>query len=500
MSHYILAIDQGTSSTRSIIFDENYAICGIAQQEIEQIYPKPAWVEHNPEEILNSCIETARLAIKAAGLTSKDITAIGITNQRETTVLWDKNTGKPIYNAIVWQDRRTSDYCQSLKQAGHEKRISESTGLLLDPYFSGTKINWLLDNIEGARSKAAAGDLLFGTIDCWLLWNLTKGKVHATDATNASRTLLFNLKTQQWDQKLLDILNVPANILPDVLDCAADFGVADASCFGSEIPIYGIAGDQHAATIGQACFKPGMVKSTYGTGCFIMLNTGKQFVPSSNRLLTTLAYRLNGKTTYALEGSIFMAGAAVQWLRDGLGIIQKASQCDDMAKASDPEQEVYLVPAFTGLGAPHWDAEAKALICGLTRSSGPNEIARATLESVCYQTADLLKAMQDDWQKVEVTHKQKTLLRVDGGMTVSDWTMQYLANILDAKIDRPKVLETTALGAAWLAGSYAGVWKDANGFSQDWKMDKQFQPKMDSKTRQKKQQGWQDAVKRTLSF
>jgi len=495
MPNYILAIDQGTTSSRAIVFNEKYEVCGVAQKEIEQIFPQSGWVEHKPDEILSSCIETAREAISKAGLTSADISAIGITNQRETTIIWDKNTGKAIHNAIVWQDRRTATFCNSLKEAGHEKLFSEKTGLLLDPYFSGTKINWLLDNVDGARTKAENGELLFGTVDTWLLWNLTKGKTHASDATNASRTLLFNIKTQQWDNELLALLNVPDSILPKVLDCAADFGEADAAWFGSAIPIYGIAGDQQAATLGQACFKKGMMKSTYGTGCFAMLNTGDTFVPSSNRLLTTIAYRLEGKVTYALEGSIFMAGASVQWLRDGLGIIKRADQCDAMAKASDPEQAVYLVPAFTGMGAPYWDAEARGLLCGLTRSSTPKEIVRATLEAVCYQTADLLQAMKDDWENTG----SNTVLRVDGGMASSDWTMQYLADILDAPVDRPIVLETTALGAAWLAGQYAGVWDDAAGFAKSWRLDKQFISTMNDQARERKMAGWRDAVKRTLT-
>ena len=499
---YILAIDQGTTSSRAIIFDENYKVCGVAQKEIKQIFPKPGWVEHNPDEILSSCIETSREAIKKAGLTSSDVVAIGITNQRETTVLWDKNTSKAIYNAIVWQDRRTADFCASLKADKHEKTFSEKTGLLLDPYFSGTKINWILNNVEGARDAASKGDLLFGTIDSWLLWNLTKGQSHATDATNASRTLLFNIKENQWDDELLKLLDIPKQILPKVLDCAANFGEADQSWFGSTIPIYGIAGDQQAATIGQACFEPGMMKSTYGTGCFAMLNTGNTFVPSSNRLLTTIAYRLNGKTTYALEGSIFMAGASVQWLRDGLGIIQRADQCDDLATASDPAQEVYLVPAVTGMGAPYWDAEARGLLCGLTRSSGPNEIVRATLEAVCYQTADLLRAMKEDWASDGNNDGNKiantTILRVDGGMASSNWTMQFLADILDSTIDRPAVLETTALGAAWLAGQYAGVWDNAEAFSKSWKLDQQFTSQINSESREIKIKGWKKAVQRTL--
>jgi glycerol kinase len=496
MNNYILAIDQGTTSSRAIVFNDQYKVCGVGQQEIEQIFPQPGWVEHDPVEILETTIQTARDAIQQAGLKGADIAAIGITNQRETTIIWDKTSGKPIHNAIVWQDRRTADFCNTLKADGKEALFTQKTGLLLDPYFSGTKINWLLNTIDGARDKAEKGDLLFGTVDSWLLWNLSKGKSHATDATNASRTLLFNIKTQQWDDELLKLLDIPAQILPKVLDCAADFGNTDVSWFGAEIPVYGIAGDQQAATLGQACFQPGMMKSTYGTGCFAMLNTGNTFVPSSNRLLTTIAYRLEGKVSYALEGSIFMAGASVQWLRDGLGIIQRADQCDAMAEASDPKQEVYLVPAFTGMGAPYWDADARGLLCGLTRSSTPKEIVRATLEAVCYQTADLLQAMQEDWKS---NSDSNTVLRVDGGMASSDWTMQFLANILDAPVDRPVVLETTALGAAWLAGQYAGVWDNAEGFAKSWRLDQQFISAMDEKTRATKMAGWKVAVNRTLS-
>lgn len=496
MSNYILAIDQGTTSSRSIVFDDQYAICGVGQQEIEQIFPQPGWVEHNPQEILQSCIDTSLVAIKKAGLTASDIVSIGITNQRETTIVWDKNSGEPVYNAIVWQDRRTAEYCQSLKE-DYQQLIRKKTGLLLDPYFSGTKIRWILDNVDGVRSRAEKGELLFGTVDSWLLWNLSKGKSHRTDATNASRTLLFDIHKQQWDDELLTLFDIPRQLLPEVYDCAANFGQADASWFGEEIPINGIAGDQHAATIGQACFEPGMLKSTYGTGCFAMLNTGDLCIPSSNRLLTTTAYRLDGKTTYALEGSIFMAGAAVQWLRDGLSIIDEAGQCDDMASASDPQQEVYLVPAFTGMGAPYWDADARGLICGLTRSSGRNEIVRATLEAVCYQTADLLDAMKADWSAA-TREGSSTVLRVDGGMASSDWTMQFLADILNVPVDRPVVLETTALGAAWLAGYFSGVWDDQQAFSKSWKRDHQFTANMDDQTRSDKQAGWKKAVNRTL--
>ncbi len=500
MSHYILAIDQGTTSSRAIVFDERYKNCGMAQKEIEQIFPQPGWIEHNPDEILQSTIQTARQAIENAGLQGPDIAAIGITNQRETTILWDKNTGKPVYNALVWQDRRTADLCETLKDEGHESLFSQKSGLLLDPYFSGTKISWILNNVEGVRNKALKGKVLFGTVDSWLLWNLSKTHKHATDATNASRTLLFDIHQQQWDQELLEILDIPPQILPDVYNCAADYGVTDKHLFGAEIPICGIAGDQHAATLGQACFDPGMVKSTYGTGCFAMLNTGETPIPSQNHLLTTTAYRLKGKTTYALEGSIFMAGAAVQWLRDGLGIIQRADQCDAMAKAADPKQSIYLVPAFTGLGAPYWDAEARGLLCGLSRSSGRNEIVRATLEAVCYQTADLLGAMQKDWSATDkLSSGKNTTLRVDGGMSASNWSMQMLADILDAPVDRPTVLETTALGAAWLAGHYAGVWNDKESFAKSWQLDKQFLPQMNDSTRQEKLAGWHQAVKRTLS-
>ncbi len=505
MANYILAIDQGTTSSRGIVFDDQYQKCGVDQQEIEQLFPQSGWVEHNPEEILSSTVDTAREAIKQAKLEAKDITAIGITNQRETTIVWDKTTGEAIYNAIVWQDRRTAEYCHSLKDAGNEATVSKKTGLLLDPYFSATKLKWILDNVADAREKAAKGELLFGTVDCWLLWKLTAGKVHATDATNASRTMLFNINTQQWDDDLLALFDIPKSLLPKVFDCAADFGKTHADIFGSPIPIYGIAGDQHAASLGQACFKPGMLKSTYGTGCFAMLNTGEAKVESKNRLLTTIAYRLNGETTYALEGSIFMAGASVQWLRDGLGIIESAEQCDDMAAAADDAQDVYLVPAFTGIGAPHWDAEARGLLCGLSRASGPNEIVKATLEAVCYQTVDLLKAMQTDWNEsanninTEIDGSTNTILRVDGGMSNSAWTMQFLADILDAPVDKSSVLETTALGAAWLAGQYAGVWDDATGFAKSWKLEKQFTAAMNDKTRQEKLTGWDKAVARTLS-
>ncbi len=495
MGGYVLAIDQGTTSTRAIIFDEEMKIAGAGQKEFTQHYPRSGWVEHDPEEIWDSVVSTIRMAIREAKIKASDIAALGITNQRETVVVWERESGKPIHNAIVWQDRRTASYCDKLKKQELEKTFTKKTGLLLDPYFSGTKLSWMLANVKGARARAAKGELCFGTIDTFLIWRLTGGKSFATDATNASRTLMYNISENRWDDDLLDILRVPAAMLPEVKDCADDFGTTERDILGAEIPILGVAGDQHAATIGQACFEPGMMKSTYGTGCFALLNTGSDIVRSKNRLLTTIAYRLNGETTYALEGSIFIAGAAVQWLRDGLGIIDTASRTGELADAADPTQDVYLVPAFTGLGAPHWDANARGAIYGLTRNSGPKEFARAALEAVCYQSRDLLDAMHKDWKG----GTDNTVLRVDGGMVASDWTMQRLADILDAPVDRPVILETTALGAAWLAGSKAGVWPDLAGFSKSWKRNRRFDPDMDEKTRAAKLKGWRSAVKRTLS-
>lgn len=495
MTKHILAIDQGTTSTRAILFDGEMKVAGSKQQEFTQHYPASGWVEHDPEEIWASVVATVKGALKAAGREASDVAAIGITNQRETVVIWDKATGKPIHNAIVWQDRRTAPLCQKLKKQGLEKKFSKKTGLLLDPYFSGTKIAWMLDKVKGARKRAEKGELLAGTIDSFLIWRLTGGKVHATDATNASRTLVYNIEKNVWDDELLSILRIPAAMLPEVKDCADDYGVTEKSLFGAGIKILGVAGDQHAATIGQACFEPGMMKSTYGTGCFALLNTGADLVRSKNRLLTTIAYRLNGKTTYALEGSIFIAGAAVQWLRDGIKVIGKAEHSGVLAAEADTTQNVYLVPAFVGLGAPHWDAEARGAIFGLTRNSGPAEFARAALEAVAYQTRDLLDAMRKDWKGASV----KTVLRVDGGMVASDWTMQRLADILDAPVDRPTILETTALGAAWLAGSKAGVWPKAKDFGRSWALERRFKPDMDATVRSAKLAGWRDAVRRTLS-
>jgi glycerol kinase len=495
MGGYVLAIDQGTTSSRAIVFDAAMKIAGVGQQEFTQHYPNSGWVEHDAEEIWASVVTTVQAALAKASAAVTDIAAIGITNQRETVVLWERATGKPVHRAIVWQDRRTAAMCDKLKAQGLEATFTEKTGLLLDPYFSGTKLAWLLDNVDGLRGRAERGELCFGTVDSWLIWKLTGGKVHATDATNASRTLIYNIKDNRWDDELLRILNIPAAVLPQVKDCADDYGIAEASLFGAAVPILGVAGDQQAATIGNACFEPGMMKSTYGTGCFALLNTGRDRVPSANRLLTTIAYRLGGATTYALEGSIFIAGAAVQWLRDGLGIIGKASESGVLAEKADPNQRVYLVPAFTGLGAPHWDSEARGAMFGLTRNTGPAEFARAALESVAFQTLDLLDAMKRDWRGAS----GGTVLRVDGGMVASDWTMQRLADILAAPVDRPVILETTALGAAWLAGSKAGVWPDAAAFAQSWARDCRFEPKMDEATRRALVAGWQDAVSRTLS-
>ena len=497
MSKYVMAIDQGTTSTRTIIFDQNFSIQSIAQKEFEQFFPKPGWVEHNPEDIWMSTIETARCAITKAFVNSKDITSIGITNQRETTIVWDKTTGKPIYPAIVWQDRRTASMCELLKSKGLEPLISEKTGLLLDPYFSATKLAWILDNVDDARTSAAAGNLLFGTVDSFLIWNLTGGKIHATDMTNASRTSLFNIHTHNWDSELLDVFNIPENILPEVKNCSDNFGATEASLFNGTININGVAGDQQAAAIGQACFHPGMLKSTYGTGCFALLNIGKTPMISDNKLLTTIAYALKGEVTYALEGSIFVAGAAVQWLRDGLGIIESADQSGLMAATADSEQEVYMVPAFTGLGAPYWAPEARGAIFGLTRNTGPKELARAALEAACYQTRDLLEAMKVDF---DASSDLKTVLRVDGGMSASNWTMQFLSDILGAPVDRPKVLETTALGAAYVAGLYTDFYPDPSEYSKKWLLSKRFEPQISDAKREQKYAGWRASVNLILKI
>ncbi len=493
---FVLAIDQGTTSSRAIVFRSDISIAAVAQAEFPQPFPASGWVEHEPEDLWTSTVTTCRDALEKAGLKAKDIAAIGITNQRETTVVWDRATGKAVHRAIVWQDRRTADICAQLKAEGYEPAISQKTGLIIDPYFSGTKVAWILDQVPGARARAEAGELLFGTIDCYLLWRLTGGKVHATDATNASRTLLFNIHTGEWDDELLKILRVPRSMLPEVKDSSARFGESVPELFGGAIAISGIAGDQQAATIGPACFTPGMIKSTYGTGCFALLNTGATPVASNNKLLTTIAYQLRGQRTYALEGSIFVAGSAVQWLRDGLGLIRQAAETGPLADRSDSMQSVYLVPAFVGMGAPYWNPNVRGALFGLTRNTGPAEFAHAALESVCYQTFDLWEAMRADWPEARAAN---IVLRVDGGMTASDWTMQRLADLLNAPVDRPMIQETTALGAAYLAGLQAGVYPEPARFADNWRLEHRFKPNMSNATRERKLQGWARAVRGVLA-
>ena len=489
---HILAIDQGTTSTRAIVFDAAGRPVASAQKELPQIFPRPGWVEHDPEEIWSATVEVCRGALAKASLDASALAGIGITNQRETAVVWDRATGKPVHNAIVWQDRRTAERCATLKQAGHEKLFSDRTGLLLDPYFSGTKIEWILDHVAGARAAAERGVLAAGTIECFLLWRLTGGKVHASDATNASRSLLLDIRKGAWDPELMRLLRVPASLLPTVVDCSGELGVATADFLGAPVSILGMAGDQQAATVGQACIRPGMVKATYGTGCFALLNTGSLAVHSRSRLLTTIAYQLDGRRTYALEGSIFVAGAAVQWLRDGLRLISKSADVEALAQGAKEAHGVYLVPAFVGLGAPYWDAEARGAILGLTRDSGPGEIAAATLDSVCYQTRDLVEAMRSDGAQIDE-------LRVDGGMVVNDPLMQRLADTVGAPVERPRVTETTALGAAFLAGLQAGLWPSLDSLSKSWALDRAFQPTEDTISRDRRYAGWKDAVRRVRS-
>lgn len=492
---FVMAIDQGTTSSRAILFDDAMRVAAVAQEEFPQHYPDSGWVEHDPADLWSTTAATCRAAIERAGVSADQIVSIGITNQRETTIVWDRNTGQPVYNAIVWQDRRTAATCDALRDQGLEPMIADTTGLLLDPYFSGTKLAWILDNVDGARARAEAGELLFGTVDTFLIWKLTGGRVHATDATNAARTLMYDIRNGEWSAEICKLLNIPMNMLPDVRDSAADFGVTRSDLFGREIPILGVAGDQQAATVGQACFEPGMLKSTYGTGCFALLNTGDEPVRSQNRLLTTIAYQLNGKPTYALEGSIFIAGAVVQWLRDGIQIIRAAPETQGLAEAADPTQNVIIVPAFTGLGAPYWNPKCRGAVYGITRNSGPAELAKASLESVGFQTRDLLDAMKADWGG----HDTQSVLRVDGGMSASDWTMQFLSDILGAPVDRPQVLETTALGAAWLAGMQAGFYPDQAEFAKTWALEHRFDPAMDDATRGERYGAWQRAVQATLS-
>ena len=488
----LLSIDQGTTSSRAILFDEGLRPQVMEQFELPQFYPAPGLVEHDPEHIWRTALSTAQAVLARA---DGKVAALGITNQRETTVVWDRDTGRAVHRAIVWQDRRTADVCDRLRAEGVEAEVTAKTGLLLDPYFSATKIAWILDN-AGLRQAAESGRLAFGTVDSWLLWRLTGGRVHATDPTNAARTLLYDIRTGDWDEDLLRLFRVPRALLPEVRDTAGDFGTSDPALLGAAIPVAALVGDQQAATVGQACVQPGMVKCTYGTGCFAVLNTGATLVPSANRLLSTIAYRVKGQTTFALEGSIFVAGAAVQWLRDGLKIIEAAAETGPLAEAADPAQPVYLVPAFVGLGAPYWDAEARGAIFGLTRGTGRAELARAALEAVAYQTRDLIEAMRRDWPQLSA---ETLTLRVDGGMTASDWTMQCVADMLGAPVERSEILETTALGAAALAGLQAGLLPDLATLPRLWRLDRRFTPRMGRDDRDRRYAGWTDAVGRTLT-
>ncbi|KQP07738.1 glycerol kinase [Methylobacterium sp. Leaf99] len=490
MTTFVLAIDQGTTSTRAMLFRPDLSVAGVAQAEIAQAYPASGWVEHDPEGIWASVLTTVRAVLARAGATAASVAALGITNQRETTLIWDRATGAPIHPALVWQDRRTAGHCARLKAEGHEPRVTARTGLILDPYFSATKIAWVLDAVPRARARAERGDLAFGTVDSWLLWRLTGG-LHATDATNAARTALFDIHRGAWDDDLLALFGIPRAMLPEVRDCAGDFGATRPDLFGAAIPIRGVAGDQQAATIGQACFSPGMVKATYGTGCFALLNTGPDARTSRNRLLTTIAYQFAGQRTYALEGSIFVAGAAVQWLRDGLGLIRDAAESGPLAAQADPSSEVYLVPAFVGLGAPYWEPDVRGALFGLARDTGPKDLARAALESVCYQTHDLLEAMRADWPSPETG----TVLRADGGMAASDWTLQRLADLLGLPVDRPMVRETTALGAAYLAGWNAGLYPEPAEFARTWSLERRFTPSMPEPERVRRLAGWHGAVR-----
>lgn len=494
MSKYILALDQGTTSSRAIVFNNDGKIVNTAQKEFKQIYPKAGWVEHNPMEILETQFGVAKEVLQKSGLTGRDIAAIGITNQRETTVVWDKKTGEPVYNAIVWQCRRTAPICDALKEKGLTETIRQKTGLVVDAYFSGTKVKWILDNVEGARERAEKGDLLFGNIDTWLIWNLTGGKVHTTDYSNASRTMLFNINTLKWDKDILNELNIPESMLPQPKPSSCVYGYADKEIFGEEIPIAGAAGDQQAALFGQACYEPGMAKNTYGTGCFMLMNTGEKLVSSNNGLLTTIAWGVGDKVEYALEGSIFIAGASVQWLRDELKIIDNAAASEAMATSVADSNGVYVVPAFVGLGAPYWDMYARGAILGLTRGANRNHIVRATLESIAYQTKDVLEAMQED-SKIKLQ-----ALKVDGGAVANNFLMQFQADILGVPIYRPEVTETTALGAAYLAGLAVGYWSSKAEIAEKWNINRTFNPDMDQETREKMYGGWKKAVSRALKW
>ena len=492
MNKYILAIDQGTSSSRSVVFDHDLQTCGNSQQEFEQIYPRPGWVEHDPEAIWNTVSETMVAALADAGVSAADLAAIGITNQRETTLVWDKASGKCIHNAIVWQDRRTADACEALRAAGHEERISAKTGLRLDPYFSATKIAWILDHVDGARERAERGELAFGTVDTFLIWRLTDGARHLTDATNASRTLLFDIHAQQWDEELLALFRIPQAMLPEVRDCCDDFGSATVGEGDAAVPVLGVAGDQQAALIGQAGFESGMTKSTYGTGLFAIANTRDRAIRSGNQLLTTVAMRLQGKVSYGLEGSVFVAGSAIQWLRDEMQLVQTAPESEAVATAIGVVEDVIVVPAFAGLGAPYWDPEARGAVLGLTRGSGREEVITATLQAVAYQTRDLIDAMTDDGLRPNV-------IRVDGGMAANDWFLQFLADILDIAVERPKNIESTVLGAASLAALGAGLLADLQAVTAGWSLERRFEPAMDSSRRERLLAGWRDAVARVGS-
>ncbi|WP_286903899.1 glycerol kinase GlpK [Clostridium sp. UBA1652] len=494
MAKYVMALDQGTTSSRSIIFNEAGAIVNVAQKEFTQIYPEAGWVEHDPKEIWSTQIGVAAEAMAGLGISSTDIAAIGITNQRETTVVWNKNTGEPVYNAIVWQCRRTSNMCDELKSKGFDKPIKEKTGLILDAYFSATKIKWILDNVEGAREEAEKGNLLFGTIDTWLIWNLTKGQVHVTDYTNASRTMLFNIHELKWDKEILEELNIPASMLPEVKPSSAIYGYTANGLLGGEIPIAGAAGDQQAALFGQCCHNPGDAKNTYGTGCFLLMNTGEKAVESKNGLLTTIAWGVDGKVEYALEGSVFVAGAAIQWLRDELRMLKTSADSEEYAKAVEDTNGVYMVPAFVGLGAPYWDQYARGTIVGLTRGTKKEHFVRATLESLAYQTYDVLKAMEQD-SGIELH-----TLKVDGGACANNFLMQFQSDILGVQVDRPEVIETTALGAAYLAGLAVGYWQNKNHICDNWAISKSFEPSMEDNKKEKLLSGWHEAVKRSQAW
>ena len=493
MPAYILSIDQGTTSSRALLIDQYGTVLHTEQMEFSQYFPDDGWVEHDPKEIWRTTLTVARRVVTYAESLSGNVTAVGITNQRETSVVWDRNTGEPVYNAIVWQDRRTARYCNSLKHNGLTPSIQEKTGLLLDPYFSATKFSWILENVAGARERAERGELLFGTIDTFLIWHLTGGKSHLTDATNASRTMLFDIRHQQWDQELIEIFSLPEHCLPQVIDCAGDFGVTDESLLGHSLPICGVAGDQQAALIGQSCFEPGMVKSTFGTGCFMIFNTGTELVRSQHQMLSTIGYRLNGETCYAMEGSIFVAGAAMQWLRDELNLFDDAAQSAEMASSLEDNRGVYFVPALTGLGAPYWLPDARGAVFGMTRDTGKAEFVRAALESVAYQTSDLLNAMNSDCGEINC-------LRVDGGMANNEWFCQFLSDVLNLPVDRPLSTESTALGAAFLAGLHTGLFSSLDAISNNWKAERRFEAAMDYSQREELLLRWKKAVKMVAGF